>query len=425
MPKSMFRVALRAAVCCSVVGAPSVLAQSTTYVVDDNGGPGVNFTDLPLAIAAAQPGDVLSVRPGSYSSFTLGKGLTIVGEFGAVVDAGTHVVGLPADERAVICAIDFGALSVSACSGNVTVDECSFTGQTTATGLVRVSNSTDVRFHRTKIFAEVRPNSSLHAGSSAVVIDASRVEFSSCVVRGGDGGAATSFGSGGKGGVGIECSAGGRAHVALTNVTGGKGGKGVLYGPSGGDGGPGIGVYGGGAVIVAGTPNNFVRGGNMGTPWSMGFQNPGSGVRIGVGSSLRYSGSTIDSGAPYLVPAIHNFGTVLHATPDDPTLEMIGHPSAGASVQLVVHGVAGMNARLQQGNQMLVVDDGQTEIERLDNRIRLHPLGPIPTGGSIAYTMNVPASWPVGRLRLFQGQEVDAATGALLERTNSAFVIVH
>jgi hypothetical protein len=38
--------------------------------------------------------------------------------------------------------------------------------------------------------------------------------------------------------------------------------------------------------------------------------------------------------------------------------------------------------------------------------------------------MNVPASWPVGRLRLFQGQEVDTAAGALLERTNSAFLIL-
>src|SRR5262245_16204896 len=51
-----------------------------TWVVDDNLGPGVNFFDLPPAVAAAADGDILLVQPGNYSPFTLdGKGLRILG----------------------------------------------------------------------------------------------------------------------------------------------------------------------------------------------------------------------------------------------------------------------------------------------------------------------------------------------------------
>jgi hypothetical protein len=52
-----------------------------TWVVDDNGGPGVSFTDTPPAVAAAADGDVVVVKPGQYSPFTVsGKGLRILGE---------------------------------------------------------------------------------------------------------------------------------------------------------------------------------------------------------------------------------------------------------------------------------------------------------------------------------------------------------
>ena len=424
MKKVKFCVALRTTSFLAVLGASSALAQSTTYVVDANGGPGVNFTDLPAAVAAAQAGDVIAVRSGAYSAFTLGRGVTIVGESGVVVDSGVQVAGLPANERAVFCVLDFGALKVSTSGGNVTFDECSFTGPTPWTGLVTVESSADVRLHRCKVFAEVQTNFPLN-GSPAVATTASRVELSSCNVRGGNGIDWGPF-SARPGGVGIDCYASGRVHVALTDVTGGKGGKGnSIMSIAGANGGDGIRVRTGGEVIVAGVPNDLVRGGDMGAPYGVGTAHPGHGVQVDFGGSLRYSGATIASGGPYGgTLAIQNFGTALHATPNNPTLEVIGNAFAGASVQLAVHGVVGVSARLQQGNQALVVDDGQTEIERLDNRIRLHPLGLITTG-SVYYTMNIPSNWPVGFLRLFQGQEVDPATGALLERTNSVFAIVH
>jgi len=48
----------------------AALGSASTYVVDSSGGVGSDFTDIPPAIAAAQPGDVLLVLSGNYSGFT-------------------------------------------------------------------------------------------------------------------------------------------------------------------------------------------------------------------------------------------------------------------------------------------------------------------------------------------------------------------
>ena len=83
------------------------------------------------------------------------------------------------------------------------------------------------------------------------------------------------------------------------------------------------------------------------------------------------------------------------------------------------------NARLQQGNQPLLDDDGLCEIEKLNNRIRLHPLGPIPAIGEVSYPAVVGATTAPGWMRVFQALEIDTPTNTLLQRTNSIFVVVH
>jgi len=50
-----------------------------THIVDANGGPGSNFTDLPPAVAAAANGDTILVRAGTYSGFTTSKVLRVFG----------------------------------------------------------------------------------------------------------------------------------------------------------------------------------------------------------------------------------------------------------------------------------------------------------------------------------------------------------
>ena len=71
---------------------------SGTLVVDDDGGPGVDFTDLPAAVAAAIDGDTVVVREGTYDSFIVsGKALLILGDGSGTtfVSGGTTYLGGP------------------------------------------------------------------------------------------------------------------------------------------------------------------------------------------------------------------------------------------------------------------------------------------------------------------------------------------
>jgi hypothetical protein len=56
------------------------LAHGTNWIVDASNGPGTNFTTLTAAIAAAQPGDKIIVRAGTYGeNVVVDKAITIVG----------------------------------------------------------------------------------------------------------------------------------------------------------------------------------------------------------------------------------------------------------------------------------------------------------------------------------------------------------
>src|SRR5262245_21258714 len=93
------------------MGSPILTALlwcQTSWTVDAAGGPGVNFTDIPPAIAAAADGDVLLVAGGMYSGFSVtGKGLKILGSAGG----GTTLVGtLAAPASSSIAGITPGSL---------------------------------------------------------------------------------------------------------------------------------------------------------------------------------------------------------------------------------------------------------------------------------------------------------------------------
>ncbi|MEM7198924.1 MAG: hypothetical protein AAF628_01575 [Planctomycetota bacterium] len=70
----------------------SALAQPI-IIVDQSGGPGAQFTDLPPAVAAAPPRAILQVRAGQYSAFTTNKPLRVLGE------PGVQIVGVPVVRR--------------------------------------------------------------------------------------------------------------------------------------------------------------------------------------------------------------------------------------------------------------------------------------------------------------------------------------
>lgn len=82
----------------------SPLFAQTTWLVNASGGPGVQFTDLAAAVAAAADGDTIVCQQPTFGEslggFTTNKGLTIVGDANGVPlttnVAPVQVVGLPA-----------------------------------------------------------------------------------------------------------------------------------------------------------------------------------------------------------------------------------------------------------------------------------------------------------------------------------------
>ncbi len=104
--------------CISMAGLalsiPSIAAaQAQVWVVDDQPGPGVDFTDLQVAIDSASEGDVLLLHSGTYvsplSGFQVfGKSLTLVEDTGetAWIDGGLAAAHLAAGQSVLVRGID-------------------------------------------------------------------------------------------------------------------------------------------------------------------------------------------------------------------------------------------------------------------------------------------------------------------------------
>ena len=120
-------------------------AAAGTWIVDDDGGPGVDFTDIAPAIAAAAPGDSLLILAGIYSAFDLDKPLALVAQPGAKVQGGPgcRVHDLPAGAVVTVSGLAFGGLNwpiVEDCAGTVVLDGL----ELLSSGML-VDASTDVR----------------------------------------------------------------------------------------------------------------------------------------------------------------------------------------------------------------------------------------------------------------------------------------
>ncbi|MFN0241526.1 MAG: hypothetical protein ACKVWV_01410 [Planctomycetota bacterium] len=107
-------------------------------------GPGQPFTDLRAAVDAAEDGDTVLVKPGTYNGFRLlGKSLTVVGDLGGVIQLteGVRIIGLGRGQTAVLANLQVdgdGAnqnallrygLYLSDDVGSVRVQDSRFTGR--------------------------------------------------------------------------------------------------------------------------------------------------------------------------------------------------------------------------------------------------------------------------------------------------------
>jgi hypothetical protein len=119
------------------------LAAQQTWVVDDDGGAGVDFTSLPAAVTAAGRSDILLVRPGVYAPFAVtGKSIHI---FGSGPDAtlitgtwsatpGVTIADVPAGKTFNLSGVKI-SISASGLNGSTTGAQLTISGTSGSTVL--------------------------------------------------------------------------------------------------------------------------------------------------------------------------------------------------------------------------------------------------------------------------------------------------
>jgi len=392
------------------------------WIVDDDGGAGVQFTDLPPAIAAAAPGDTLLVQDGSYSSFSLSKPLTIVG-YGTVVTSLTPdpslVTGIPSQQTAVVDNVGMNAVQISGCSGTVVLRAC--TGRE-----LSVLLSADVRLHGCD-FAAISG-----AGAGASVVD-SRVELVESRTRG-SAPFLLSCNVGPRPN-GLAVTTAGRVHAVDLLATGDDGADVSQYcSGTAGDGGHGATIDTTSALIAVGGSYQGGHGGyhNGSYIFFNGCKSgaPGNGIEAcanGGTGLVRHSGVTAIGGGSessncswYWAAGICASNQVQPAG-GDPKLLLVGSTTASSPVTFEVHGPPGAKAVLYLGRKPTVVSEPGVDIERLTAKNVVWSLGTIPAGGVLTQHYTIPPMRPGST---FHSQAEVTLAGGEVRRTNSVPIIV-
>jgi len=246
--------------------APTLPA--SVHVVDDDGGAGVNFTSISAAVAAAVDGDIILVKNGSYTGFTLDDlGVVITADLGHAVQVNGQVVvkNLAAAKAATISGVDVNSnssgeavllqsnvgsvfferativgsgiqifqtaigLSASQCA-DVTIVDCSISvafGAGGVSGLDLVNTSAHV--YNSSLSGGAQPIETLPGGAGCRVFGgflfAAGTSFQGG--QGGDGALQPPFGictDGGMGGAGLQLVGGADAKIVDSSFAGGAGG---------------------------------------------------------------------------------------------------------------------------------------------------------------------------------------------------------
>jgi len=263
-------IATRTLAVALLLGSPA--AAQKIWTVDTTGAG--DFLDTPAAVAAAMPGDVLLVKPGSYSGFyALGKGLTVLGE-GRPELGPVRIEALPGDRDFVLSDLRIVGdkadplgqgvgLTATACDGVIWVQDTEvrydldvYCDNFEFSAGVAVDGCTSVHFVRCQIFGPDWYNSywnpvadgtglyahasSLHLartwvfgaygchlspGGNAVEVEAGELVLLSSYAKGGDAGDGMEL----NGGDGVHLLSGSKAWHRASNSVGGYFGCGLFY----------------------------------------------------------------------------------------------------------------------------------------------------------------------------------------------------
>ncbi len=239
-----------------VLGLALTSARAEVLVVDPADSLGSGFGPLQTALAFAQDGDIILLRPGDYApqpteQYVIdGKGVTVVADTGAEITTLRWVVkNVPAGSTVVLRNLTLGPteagsgvasyLSVESCAGAVLVEDCSMFG----------IDGVGLPFLPFNI-----------AGlPAAQVADSPAVTFRNCTFTAGGGGAAfinvvsMDIIDGAEGGPGLRATDSG-VHLFDCVLIGGAGGAPLLRGyDAGGPGGAGLQLFGSDAFVMGGS----------------------------------------------------------------------------------------------------------------------------------------------------------------------------
>lgn len=154
-------------------------AAQHTYVVDHRGGAGVDFTDLPPALAVAVAGDTILVRSHAnpYSGGTIGKGITLAsdtsvapGTSPTLAGTGLVIANVPLGEAVLVrgfeCSNATGTgLVVSNCQGRIQLDGLACFGLAKPGIVVQQSASLTARG------CSLRGAPAVHVSNSRIALD--------------------------------------------------------------------------------------------------------------------------------------------------------------------------------------------------------------------------------------------------------------
>lgn len=371
--------------------APQI--QATQYIIDDDGGPGVDFTNIYPAVVAASDGDVLIVRNGTYGSFSLNKALAIVADTGHYPkidwDKHSRIYDIPQGRTAVLCRFNMPyncSLRVHDCDGHVMIDDCYIHSGYNAFPALGVYRSKLVTLTRSEVSAP-SVDEDMPASYRAIDLEDSTMIVSQCVIEGADGGS-VNFGDG-LNGVSAVIAKNSNLFFQSSSARGGHGGESYSYLPIGygGDGAPGI-YLDKSYLELFGMDDNVIEGGWEGMgPAGMGMIAYAVEAKL---SEIVYSGCTFKT---YGMP---DFGltasTATEIAPDVPIIRLHGSGQLDGYIQPDLHSQPGANFVL-----FASPIPAANQLGQLHAYLHLHPVvhiplvgGVIPAEGSIYYSFYLP-----------------------------------
>ena len=304
-------------------------AAAGTCTVDDSGG--ADFTSIDAAIAAAADGDVILVKPGLYSGFSLhSKSLVIAGipdpaDTSRPSFMGPVTVSSMENVSLVHITISYG-LAIDSVAGTVIVDDVIAIGWDCVPGCA-ITHCPQVLVNRSNFSGMSAIGSCETPG---LYVADSAVNLSWCNLFGGSGGSDGCSGRDGEPALLIGASS--RALLAEAFAVGGDGGNGSPHCGDGGDGAP--------AIRFAVPGSSCIVRGNQSTSLIAGV--PGSGMDPGIAPYVVDGPGNLVIGNVKTSPSSFGPGVATEfPQPPEPFLRLSGFDAPGNTKSLFLYAPAG------------------------------------------------------------------------------------